>query len=816
MPVKRPVCLICLIFLFIIYIATGAAPPSPSWDIDRSDGKTIGVTGKVCDRQEKNGSFQVFLKEVSFSTSEKGSSDQTYFPKRSKGIVVKLADTRQWEEIRLGSVIEAKGIFAPFERARCEGQFDARSYYTIKGYDGQLKRARITGISEKYSIIKENLRKVRDRACDILYENMDEEDAGLCAAMTLGDKTGLDEDIKQLYQNAGISHVLALSGLHIASLGLALLSALKKLGIKQIPAAVSVFALIAVYALMTGMSTSTKRALVMFGIFAASALFGRTYDLLSSAALSAIVILIISPYQIYDTGFLLSFGAVLGIACIFPILSSLPAGLFAPIRKTHAKKEKRIPVKAVGDSVCISVSVTIATLPVMGNSFMQLSVFSVLINIVVVPLMSFVLFTGFSGMTVGFSGVNPGWIFKITSIILRLYRTLAEIFEKIDGNILLIGKAGKAQTITYAIIMISVVIAHNLNFNDNDLITHMKKSIDRTGRRIANNNGNYCKKSENKITYRIETENELKKKNKKSALFSTITIVTITLSFVVMLVHPRRDIEVRNVDVGQGDCSLIWGDKIPTVMIDGGSSDVRQAGKYRILPVLKANRVTVIDYCFLSHMDNDHVNAVMEMLNDTACPVKIKRVIISSVSAANGSNENLTALRKVTGAGGAGLYVMSAGDVIEESGLKMTCISPSAYPSRNDADENGSSLVISMEYTGNDNTVFRALFTGDIGEETEKALLSCVGPVSYLKVAHHGSRFSSSDAFLKRVRPVMAVISCGVDNSYGHPHAEALERLEKNCANLFRTDASGEVIMTVDDGTMSVRTVIDKQEALHQ
>ena len=82
-------------------------------------------------------------------------------------------------------------------------------------YEGQLKRARITGASQEYSIIKESLRNLRDMATAILQDNMSEDDAGLVAAMTLGDKSELDTEIKELYQVAGISHVLALSGRYI-------------------------------------------------------------------------------------------------------------------------------------------------------------------------------------------------------------------------------------------------------------------------------------------------------------------------------------------------------------------------------------------------------------------------------------------------------------------------------------------------------------------------------------------------------------------------------------------------------------------------
>ena len=132
MPVRRPVCLICLLFLVIIYMVTGGTP-KPSWDVDAADGKTVMVTGTVADRQEKNGTLQVYLTDVlisdeSRSISDSTGSDQTYFPKKSKGIVVKLSDDQSnTEYAKLGSSIRAKGVFVPFELPRCEGMFDSRT-----------------------------------------------------------------------------------------------------------------------------------------------------------------------------------------------------------------------------------------------------------------------------------------------------------------------------------------------------------------------------------------------------------------------------------------------------------------------------------------------------------------------------------------------------------------------------------------------------------------------------------------------------------------------------------------------------------------
>ena len=791
MPVRRPVCLICFVFLFVILIVTGGGSPAPTWDVDSANGRTVSVVGKIADRQEKNGTYQLFLKNISFK------ADQAYFPKHSKGIVVKLTDSGQDinKTAKIGAMIEVRGVFAPFDAPRCEGMFDSRSYYLIRGYDGQLKRARIIGVSKGYDRIPEYLRMIRDRAYKILSDNMSEEDAGLVAAMTLGDKTGLDTEIKELYQHAGISHVLALSGLHIASVGLALVMIMQKAGMSKTPAGLVSFFMISVYAVMTGMSTSTQRAMIMFGLFIASGLFGRTYDLLSGASVSAMVILAVSPEYIYDSGFLLSFGAVTGIACVYPILVVIPSVIF----KTKGSK---VADNGIYRSLCISLSVMIVTLPVVADNFMQVAIFSVVINIVVVPLMGVVLFTGFAGMITGFTGIDPSIIFKITHYILRFYRLLAETSEKIDGNILVTGRPQKWQIITHAIITVIAVITGNSALCKKE---GKQGLIDRISRRISLDNGHHVKNIKNKITYIIEKRSDMIKWEKKKITIALVTPVIFLISAVILTVHPREDLEIRNVDVGQGDCALIWGDDIPTVMIDGGSTDIKQPAKYRIVPVLKANRVTVIDCCFLSHMDSDHVNAVIEMLEDSTCVIKLKTIYVScNVVSSDEETENYARLKSAAAKKRVRIKPISAGDVIGLGDMRAVCLSPEKGRR---ADANDDSVVLMLLYPYPDNR-FTALFTGDIGEETERRILDDLRKVSYLKVAHHGSRFSSCDDFLRKAGADVSVISAGVGNSYGHPHAETLERLTRTGTRIYRTDLSGEVIVTVSGEKVYATTVL--------
>ncbi len=812
MPVRRPVCLICLLFLLGIYVVTGG-PPKPSWDVDEADGKTVTVTGTVADRQEKAGTFQVYLTDVRISDESRNisdsiKSDQTYFPEGIKGIVVKMSGGAEYAEyIRIGARVRFKGVFAPFDRPRCEGMFDSRTYYLVRGYEGQLKRARLLGASGDYGILKEKLRVLRDASVSVLQDNMSESDAGLVAAMTLGDKSDLDPDIRELYQNAGISHVLALSGLHIASVGLALLGILRRVGIRDRLAAVMSGTLIILYAIMTGMSVSTARALIMFLLSVGAILAGRTYDLISAAALSAVIIPAVNPYYVYDTGFLLSFLAIIGIAFITPVLEYIPRTVLAGGNPFAGRKITcPSPVRKVWQGMCVSIAVMLATFPVMANSFMQVSVGSVIINLFVIPLMGVVLVTGFCGIIIGLCGLDPSLIFKITHYILLFFERLAAIFEKNRRNMLVTGKPGKGQLIAYVIITITAVIVGNIAISADNKITPLSKIIDRTGRHLSKDNIRYRSGSADKITYIIKTAQQLGRHKKHKTAFLALAAILSACAILILITTERCGLEIRNVDVGQGDCALLWGKNIPAVMIDGGSTDINGVGKYRIVPVLKANRATVIEYCFLSHMDSDHVSGILEILEDEGCGISIRNVVISEISyVCDRDNENMQRLIGLARKGRCAVSTASAGDEFRIGDMSVTVIAPDGTR-EGTFDTNDASLVLRVDYGD-----LSGVFTGDISEDAERRIADLVGNVTYLKVAHHGSRTSSSDAFLRAASPTLSVISVGEDNNYGHPAPETLERLKSVDSMIFRTDTGGEVIVYAKPGRIQVTNYLDRR-----
>ena len=146
--------------------------------------------------------------------------------------------------------------------------------------------------------------------------------------------------------------------------------------------------------------------------------------------------------------------------------------------------------------------------------------------------------------------------------------------------------------------------------------------------------------------------------------------------------------------------------------------------------------------------------------------------------------------------------------------LKITCLSPAAVIAGEgqhiDADENDSSMVLRIERVDpKTGAVFSALFTGDIGTDVEKRIKQGIAEVSYLKVAHHGSRNSSDPGFIRAVSPSIAAISAGIDNSYGHPHKETIDTLTKIGSSIYCTRDRGEIILTVDGDRAEVRGFLE-------
>ena len=221
---------------------------------------------------------------------------------------------------KAGSYVRVFGEVSPFLQATNPGEFDAAAYYRRKDCLFALRKTKITAQTKTYGRLEEFLSQLRYESEVLFRKLLGEKNGATASAMVLGRKKGMDSEVKALYQGAGISHLLAISGLHLSLIGAGLFGLLKKVRLPvALSAGISTWILI-VYAQLTGMGISTRRALVMFLLFLAAGLLKRTPDLPTSLAVAALLLLVPKPQRILDAGFQLSFSAVIGIAVMIPVL----------------------------------------------------------------------------------------------------------------------------------------------------------------------------------------------------------------------------------------------------------------------------------------------------------------------------------------------------------------------------------------------------------------------------------------------------------------------------------------------------------------
>ena len=266
--------------------------------------------------------------------------------------------------------------------------------------------------------------------------------------------------------------------------------------------------------------------------------------------------------------------------------------------------------------------------------------------------------------------------------------------------------------------------------------------------------------------------------------------------------HEKNELEVTMLDVGQGDGIYMRGPSGMHYFVDGGSSDVKKVGKYRIESFLKSRGVGTLDYVFLSHGDGDHIGGIRELLERQDVGIRIRTLVLP---VENVWDDALKEIGEIALFYGTQVVVMEAGEELSEGEFRIRCLQPGNEFTEESG--NGASMVLQVEYKD-----FDMLLTGDVEGKGEELLVfgGALESVDVLKVAHHGSKNSTKDDFLDLVRPKIALISAGRENSYGHPHMETIKRLKKAGIIIYNTQESGAVTIRTDGRRMHVEVVAEK------
>ena len=636
------------------------------------------------------------------------------------------------QQLQIGKTILASGSLQEIAGPTNPGEFDYRAYCRARGVTHRMQ-VRTYRAEGRADPLGEGLRVLRIRAAERLQQNCPAEVSAYLGALLLGDKQGLSEDFYARYRRNGLAHLLAISGLHTGFLGLALYRLLRRMGAGLWASALSAALFLGFYALLTGADTGVLRSGLMLGLGFLALCLGRSYDLRSAASLALFLLLLRSPLQLFQCGFQLSFLAVFAIGG--------PGQAFV---RRYAAKRKLLA------ALIQSLTVFLVTLPVIAYWFFSLPPYGILLNLALIPMTGFMLFLGL--LTLAAASLVPP-LAALPALFLEcglaLQNVLCALAECLPFHRLLIGRPRLWQLLLYSLFL---CLCFGL------------------------------------LLDKVPKRGGVSEKQFRRAL----TLGAAFAAALSLLPLRSRVPRIWILDIGQGDAIVIeQGSRCIT--IDGGSTSRPDCGKRILEPFLESRALGTVDAAFLTHADLDHTNG-LSYLASKGSGILVKRVILNPAAETDAHYAKLMAALRENPE--TELCFMGAGDVYGN----FHCL----WPSREALPEEVNEQSLILLFTANGK---RCLFTGDAGAESEEKLLSelnapgheteraALSELYLLKVGHHGSRGASSEAFLELLSPDCALISCGRGNSYGHPHAEAMERLHRH---------AGQVHSTANEGALSV------------
>lgn len=638
-------------------------------------------------------------------------------------------EKRQWDELQIGTTCSLQGMLErpslptnPYAFNYRRYLFHQRIHWIVRPTSlERCMRANITWMERLQTIRQDGIRYI---------QNHFPQDAGaFMQALIYGERSDIHPAVLSSYQKLGLIHLLAISGLHMTLLVGGCFYLFIRFGMTRERASTVLLLCIPLYVILAGAAPSVMRAAIMTSCFLLASSRLRTLDALS---VSCLLLLVKDPYIIFHLGFQLSFLVCFALIICSPWIQSSRS--------------------FVHQLLMTSFVAQVSTLPILLYHFYEISLLSIPLNVIFVPLYTFVILPlSFLALFIHayVPLVSPLVIYVMTFVI---ERTNALVVALSDAFILTLGRPPTWLMIAY-IIAICVLF--------------------------------------------------LSLEQRRAVTFRFLFAVVIGVHFVLPFFRPNG--EVVMLDVGQGDSIYI---ELPyrkaVYLIDTGGtmSWVDEPWKERkqsfrvgedvIVPFLKAKGVRTIDALIATHGDFDHIGDAKDVYR----AVRIKTLIVGIKKERNDLEQ---ALISQAIKDGARVQVVKSGHRWKVGNAQFYIMSPFG----NETTENGRSVVLYAFIGG-----VYWLFTGDLEEDGEQQLIRTYRslPVDILKVGHHGSKTSTSELFLKHIRPKVAFISVGRRNRYGHPHREVIDRLSDHNVRIFRTDEHGAVVIRFRERISTIQT----------
>ena len=748
------------------------------------EGQSVRLAGKINRVEEKTNCFYYYLTDCSVEQSDH------LMP--CNDVLAYVSS----DDYSVGQILILQGTISLFDEATNEGQFDSRAFYRSQKIDFGVwvdSVERVEGKSDRFRVW---LSRVRVELGIPLSRYAD--DDGVLSAMLLGDKTSLDSEIRSLYQKSGIAHVLAISGLHISLLGMALYRLLRhRCGLTYLWAGIVAASFLVAYTLMTGNAVSARRATGMLIVYLVADLLGRSYDMLSALSLIVILLLWENPFLVTNSGFQFSVAAVVGIGVGQGVLVPR-VGSWKVVYGRRKKQDdvvrcdaakcdaERIRMQNLVDwmkrrmdkclpGMMISLSIQFFTLPLVAYYYYEIPVYAILLNIPVLALIPYVLGLAVFGSLTGQIAFLQPLSFALCRVcgwVLHGYRWLCDASLLLPGARMITGKPSEVRVVVYYGLLGAFYYV---------LWCGMKK------------------KQRQMCTKGAQAE----KQEWIRSWFGFGLGLVLVLLLTFLFVRGKPEFELDILDVGQGDAIYLCASDGTNFMIDGGSTDVKKVGTYRILPFLKAKAIRKVDYWFVSHTDEDHISGLVEVMESGYA---VGTLVLAE---AQKEDEKAHRLAELAQKNGIRVCYMKAGDVlgtrkedvVNERNRAETFRIECLYPTNNNDSEDVNDRCLVLYYEDEN---FSAFFGGDISSEVEEQLVSAgkCRQTDVLKASHHGSKYSNSDVLLHALHPRLTIASAGKKNRYGHPSPEAIARVGESGSAFYSTIDYGRIRVRFVDGEM--------------
>lgn len=625
-------------------------------------------------------------------------------------------------------------------------------------------------------------------------------------AMILGDQKEIPKEVMEKFNRTGTTHIIAISGFNIGIVSLFSLFVVRLLlksseylllrwNIALISTLFSILIVI-LYTFIAGSGISVIRASVMVVIFMAAILINRERDLYNTLALAAFFILIVSPYSLFDISFQLSFVAVASLLFLTPrLVALLPPPLASDsiglTRKIWLLSNLKKALRTVSLFFFASLSATLGTLPLILFYFNRLSLVTLVANLIVVPILG-VIAIPFCLLIVIAVPISP-WladiIIQISALLVRISLSLIERLASLPWSSVFVSTPTLQEIVAFYLLLISAGFGL-------DQLSNRDKTV----------------------------------KTRKTVFLYKVIPVMLILFFIVdgtwiyLKGLQKGKLSLTAVDVGQGSSILVRLPGGKRMLVDGGGffDDTFDVGKYVLAPFLWHERISRIDVVVLTHPHPDHLQGLLFVLENFH---------VGEVWTNGEGSDSPLYLSFLQIIRDRGIVVRAMSDMTPEmnvSGVSVRILNPKeTSPVRRTAassltranNELGKTVALSIppvpvkkgsgvsDEVNERSLVMKLSFgrrtfllPGDITEISEARLVYSPFDLKsdVLFVPHHGGSRSSTTPFLEKVRPQIAVISCGFDNVFRFPHPETLRRFEGLQSRIYRTDRNGAITIVTN------------------